>query len=242
VAFLIVVGGLGGLFVHSFKPALYEATAQFSIGIDYASTGPLSQYDQDLAINAAGHLFGSDQLLLQIVDQAGKEGLKTTLNDLKNQIALDRQFSSWNIRVRDPDPDVARRIATIWIVQGEALLQQSYQSAVQAYRLERYIQSQENCLEKYGASEPSDQLCGGAYFTDVQANLRDAGIALHKEKAASLGLFAGLTFGPFNPPEVSPQPVTLGRSQYVLLGGLLGLLLGIGLIEMGAPMFGGMRS
>ncbi len=242
VALLIVVGGLGGLLVHSFHPPLYEARAQFSVAIDYVSTGSLTQYEEDLAINSAGHIFNSTAVLQNVVNQANKEGIPISLEELAKQISLERQFSTWNLRVRNPDTEMAKRIATIWIDQGQNTLLQSYQHAVQAHQLELYIQSQESCLEKAGASEPSYALCSGANFTDIQNNLLAAGAALYAEKQASWGLFYGLTLGPFNPPEVSARPVTSDRNQYVFLGSLLGLLLAIAFLELSPYPYRRMKS
>jgi hypothetical protein len=242
VALLIVVGGLGGWFVYSFTPPLYEATAQFSIAIDFVSTGPLTQYEEDLAINTAGNIFISTEVLQRVVEQAGKESMQINLPDLKKQIFIERKFSVWNLRVRDPDPKNAERLALIWMNQGESILRQSYQHAIEAYRLERYLQSQESCIEKFAANGPSYVPCDSAHFADIQKNIHEASVALFTERQAGRGLFAGLTLGPFNPPEVSQKPLSTGLNQYVFLGGLLGLLVSISFIELGAFKIRGMKT
>lgn len=235
-ALLMILGGLTGLLVHSFRPALYESTAQFSVAIDYVSTGPLTQYDEDLAINTAGHLFGSLDVLQAVVDQANAEGIATNLTELRSRAVLERNFSIWNIRVRNPDPHNAKRLTAIWMNVGQSFLEEGYQHAIQAQLLERYIQSQANCLERLGANQPINEPCSSATFAGIQANLKAAGDALNQERMASQGLFSGLTLGPFNPPNTSPQLVTFGRGQFVFLGGLLGLILGLAAIEIGMPI------
>ena len=241
-AALMVLGGLVGLMAHSIKPTLYESTAQFSIAVDFVSTGPMTQYDEDLAINTAGNIFISTEVLQIVTNQAGSEGINKSLEDLRAQISIERKFSLWTLRVRDEDPQVAFRLAQIWMEQGQALLLESYQHAVQADMLDRYIQSQTYCFERLGANQPIDGPCNSANFTTIQANLRDAGAALYQERTASRGLFAGLTLGPFNPPEAAAQPVTFGRSQFVFLGGMLGLIIGILVIEIGVPWYRRMKS
>jgi hypothetical protein len=237
IALFIVIGGLGGLVVHSMNPPVYEARAQFSIAIDFVSTGPLTQYEEDLAINTAGHIFDSTEVLQRVVDQAEVEGIAINLEDLRSQTTLERKFSVWSLRVRDADVKVAERLAAIWLNQGEAILLQGYHHAIQAYTIERYIQSQEDCLANIGVSEPSFGICNKLHFTDIQKNLRDAGRALFEERQASRGIFTGLTLGPFNLLGASSEPVTAGRNQYVFLGGGMSLLLSIILIEWGIPKF-----
>jgi hypothetical protein len=235
IVIFIVAGGLLGWLANLANLPLYEAKAQFSISIDFVSTGPLSQYEEDLAINTAGNLFVSTEVLQHVVDQANQEGIKTSLADFQKQITFERQFSMWTLRVRDPNPLKAERLATIWSEFGESVLNQGYQHAIQADYLERYIQFQEYCIKNLGAREPSQELCNNAIFTEVQANLRDAGTALYNERQASRGLFSGLTLGPFNPVEVSSMPVAFDRNQYVFLGSLLGFLFAIVWIELVIP-------
>jgi hypothetical protein len=234
IAVVVVAGGLTGLLFNALRPAVYEATAQFSIAIDYVSTGPLTQYSEDLAINTAGNLFRSTEVLERVVSAAASEGVERSLGDFKAQTALERKFSVWTMRVRDQDPKTAELLARLWLQEGEAALQQSYQHALQAYVLERYIQSQEICLAKVGSGEPLQESCTTARFVEIQENIRDAGLMLFKERQASRGLFAGLTLGPFNPPVLPERPVLYGRNQSVLVGAMLGLLLGIALVETGA--------
>lgn len=234
LAALIVLGGLGGLLAHSFNPPLYEATAEFSIAIDYVSTGPMTQYAEDLAINTAGHIFDSKDTLQILVDQANREGITINLAGIYDKVRLERRFSIWTLRVRDPDPSVAARIAEIWLREGGALLRQRYQHALQAQQLERYLQSQESYLAKLAARELFFEPGNAARFADIQGNLKEAGAALFQERLASQGMFAGLTLGPVNAPEVSSRPVTLNRNLYVALGGLLGMVVGIVLVELAA--------
>lgn len=233
VAALMVFGGLGGWLFSLLKPAQYEAAAQFSVSVDFVSTGPLTQYEEDLAINTAGHVFDSSDLLKSVVAQANSEGIPVTLDVLLDQFTLERKFSLWTLRVRNTDPAVAERLAQIWLEKGQTVLLQSYEHAIQAYALEQYIRRQENCLVEVSASEPSLTTAQCPAFAEIQKNLRQAAEALYQEKLASRSLYTGITIGPFNPPVVSQKPVEGGRNQSVLLGALLGFAASIAWIEFG---------
>lgn len=233
IAVLMIAGGLGGLLLSVFRPAVYEATADFSVAIDYASTGPLTQYDEDLAINTAGNLFLSGEVLERVIQQANDEGLPLQRSDLGEKFFLERRFSVWTVRTRDAQPQAALRLAEIWMATGEMVLRDGYQHALQAAALEGYLRGQENCLEKLGAGAPQPEPCNSTTFAQVQQNLSAAGAALYQERQASRGLFSGLLLGQFNAPEVASEPVAAGRGQFVFLGALIGLLTGIVLMEPG---------
>lgn len=231
ITLAMIAGGLAGWLLNGFTPPVYEATAQFSIGIDFVRTGPITQYDEDVAVNRAGNLFFTREVLEQVVQQASAEGIETNLVDLYKQISIERRFSLWYLRVRDADPAVAERLAAIWLQTGEALLRDSYQHAVQAYLIERYLQAQEACISHAGSGDAALGPCGSAGTLQVQQNLQDALAALVTEKEASRGLFSALTIGPFDLPSVSDYPLRTGRAGAILVGCLLGLAVGAAYLE-----------
>lgn len=239
IVLLIVAGGLFGWLAFRANPPLYEASAQFSVGIDFIRTGPLTQYEEDVAINTVGEILTSRKkegdVLPQVVEKAGAENIHTSVIELLKNSTVERKLNVWDLRVRNVDAKTAERIATIWMEQGQSVIQESYQHALQASALERYTQSLESCLAKVAASEPAYGLCDRAHFAEIQKDLQAAGASLYEEKLASRGLFDGLTLGPVDPPVLSQRPVTYGRNQYILFGGLLGMLAGIAVIELGFP-------
>lgn len=231
---LTLVGGVLGLFFHRLNPPVYEATGRFSASIDYVLTGPLTQFEEDTALNMIGGLIGSQPVLDAVVEQATAEGYAITATDLRRMAVIERQLNTWDLRVRHTDPVFAGRIASIWVEEGQAILLDSYEHALQADSLNRYLRSLENCLAVAAASEPSHALCSQARFSEIQADLAEAGAALYQERIASRGLFVGLTIGPADAAVIGERPVLYGQNQLVLAGGLLGMLLGVGLVELGS--------
>jgi hypothetical protein len=134
------------------------------------------------------------------------------------------------LRVQHSDITLAEQVANIWVEVGWATLNEAYQHAVQAERLDRYLRGLETCLEKAVVTEPTQVVCGTLRFDEVQRSLAEAGRALAIERTASQGLFAGLRLGAVEAPVVSPHPVRYGLGQVVLAGSLIGLLLGIVLL------------
>lgn len=230
---LTLVGGLLGLVFQRLNPPVYEATGRFSASIDYVLTGPLTQFEEDTALNKIGELISSKPVLDAVVEQASAEGLAVTWTDLHEMATIERRIDTWDLRIRHTDPAFAGRIANIWIEQGQAILLDSYQHALQTDSLNRYLRTLESCLAVTAASEPSHALCSRYRFSEIQADLAEAGQALYQERLASRGLFAALTIGPADAAVVGETPVLYRQNQLVLAGGLLGMLLGIGLVQFG---------
>jgi hypothetical protein len=235
VFLLTVIGGAAGLLFHRFNPSVYEAVGRFTASIDFVATGPLTQFEEDVALNAVQDVVFSSDVINKVAVQAQAEGIDVRADDLYRIAVIERKVNVWILRVRHSDPAVAKQIAQIWVTQGHAVLLESYAHAVQAQLLSRYVQALENCLSSSAASEPSHGLCNQHRFDEIQADLRDAGQALIEERKASRNLFAGLTIGSVDQAVVSSSPVLYGRSPLVLAGSLLGFILGVLLNQFGLP-------
>ncbi len=232
---LAAVGGFAGWLAHRAQPPVYEAVGHFSTTIDYVATGPMTQFEEDTAINVVGDVINSVNVVQAVVDQAAAEGIQTSVVDLKKAAVLERRVNVWDLRVRNADPRVAERLANLWVEQGQKVLLEAYQHALQADRWDRYLQSLENCLAKAASSEPGSGQCSKGRFAEIQGDLQSAGSQYAQERIASLGLFSGLVIGPVDRALATPGPVIFQRSQMVLAGCFIGLLLGIGLLQLGIP-------
>ncbi|MBE0696353.1 MAG: hypothetical protein IH586_05470 [Anaerolineaceae bacterium] len=232
---LIFLGGMVGVFIHQLRPPVYEAIGHFTATIDYVATGPLTQYDEDVALNAVGNVILSRLVLDRLVIKAKAEGIIIDRPGLIKMAVLERRFTTWDLRVRSTDLQTAEQITNLWVEEGQAQLLESYQHTIQAEQISTYIQSMESCLGKSVTGEPSTALCTRYRFADIQDDLQKAGKALAQERKAALGLFSGLRIGPAGSVSISKSPVAYGRNQLVLAGGLIGLLVGFWLLNLGVP-------
>ena len=230
---LVVAGGLVGLLVHSLRPPVYEAVARFPASIDFVSAGPLTEREEDLALNAIHDLVISDAVVDKVVETAAAQGISTSKAELKQSALLERRVNVWTLRLRDTDSQRAERLAGLWAEQAQADLLDGYENALAAARLSTTMRSLESCLERAVVGEPSGVHCSSARFSEIQADLREAGAAYTQAKHASRGLSPTLVLGPMDPAVLSPRPVIFERSQVVLAGGLLGLLAGVWLVQSG---------
>jgi hypothetical protein len=242
VSLFCVIGGLAGLLISALRPPVYEAVVHFSASIDYTSTGPLTQYEEDMAINVVGDIIYSIDVKNEVLDRAQAEGLTVTLRQLNEDAYIERRVTDYNLRVRHADPAVAHRVAELWAGAGYSALMESYRHSIQAEYLNRYILTLTNCLSRSVGSEPAHGLCANYRLVEIQEDIQAAGQALFEERKASRGLFAGVTIGPAAQAVLNHRPIQFDRNQLVLFGGLIGLLLGIVLVETGLPARLGRRS
>lgn len=235
VALLIVAGGLVGLLIYSLRAPVYEAIASISSSIDYVATGPMSQLEEDVALNGVGDMIISRKTINLVVETARAKGITTSVEELKQTSVLERRVNVWVLRVRGTDPQRAAQLANIWIDQGEEALLTAYDHAVKAEHLDRYLRSLEACLSEVAVSEPSGGLCEKIRFTDLQDDLAKTGKLLVQERQGSRTIFPGLRIGTVEHAAVPSKPVLYGRNQTVLAGALIGFLLSIWLVQLGIP-------
>lgn len=232
---LTFLGGIAGFLIHQARPPVYEAVGHFSASIDYVATGPLTQYDEDVALNQVGNILTSGLVINKVIMQMETEGIHVDSAGLSRMAVVERRMTVWDVRIRNTDAKLAEHIARVWVEEGQTLLLDSYQHALQAELINNQIKTLENCLGKSVSSEPSSPLCTRYRFVDIQGDLEKAGEALYQERKASNGLFSGLVIGPETLPVLPSEPVMRGRNQLVLAGSVIGLLMGIFLFSLGLP-------
>jgi hypothetical protein len=235
VFLLVIVGGGIGWLVTLARPPLYEAAGRFSANIDYVITGPLTQFEEDTALNGVGDVLYSNDVVQKVVDLAAAEGIHTSLVELKGLAVLERRFNVWDLRVRNTDPRAAEGLTNLWVEQGQAALLEGYQHAIRADHLNRYLVSLESCLSKIASSEPAAGQCSKSQFAQIQAEIQETGKALYQERLASRGLFAGVLIGPVDRSAAPAKVVIYNRNQVILAGCLIGFLLGVILVQVGVP-------
>ncbi len=168
---LAVTGGLVGFLFHQARPPVYESVGRLTGGIDYVSTGPLTQYDEDVALNTVGNILYSGVVFDRVVEKARLEGISLDRAGFMKMATMERKFTTWDLRVRSTDAHLAFRLANLWVEEGQVVIEEGYRHAVQADQLNRYIKTLENCLGRSVSSEPSGGLCVHTRFEEIQADL-----------------------------------------------------------------------
>lgn len=230
VAVLMILGGAGGVLVHQLRAPRYEARIEFTFAIDFARTGLLTDVEEDQALEAAGDILTSAEVLEQVAAQAALPAA-----ELQQSVTRERTASTWRIRFQRADPQEAARIANLW---GEAALQalsDSYRNAITVEGLSRYLDSLESCIAVSTAVEPVQPLCSYQNLADLQQRIEEAGQELHAAKIASRGMMPGLGFQWTEKAFVPERPILYGRGSLVLAGALIGLVAAVWLQQIRQP-------
>jgi hypothetical protein len=206
---------------------VYEAGFSILTGIDQATVGELTQFEEDTMMQAVGEILYAPSTMQKVAQEAGKNGIAVDAAGLSASSSLERKLSTWQVRVRNRDPKTAEKLAGIWLDIGYADLSRAYAHAILADGLARYLDSLESCLAHAVTSEPSGGLCGFRGLAEVEAEMSKTGARLAQERLSSRGLSSGLLVDQAEKDAFPARAVNFNSNQMVLAGGLIGLIAGV---------------
>jgi len=235
IVITILVSAIVGWVVHLFIPPLYEARASFSISIDYAHTGRLSDIEQDQVLGIVGDIISSPEVYKQVVENAMFEKINIDFSSLENSFFLERQFYIWTMRVRHNDPKVAHRLTEFWVLNAEDVLGSAMQHAVTADALTQRAAIMVSC-NQIVVYEPSPAYCNLGNLEQINSQIKEITLAIHEEQIASKGLLSGVSFIVSEKPQIPSRPVAYGSNQFILVAVFLGFFLAWWGLSIGLPV------
>jgi capsular polysaccharide biosynthesis protein len=120
VALATFLGGAFGYIFYLLQPPQYEATATYIVTINldrFPFQGvreDLIQYNEDMAEGTAQDALLSREVLDNVVTQLNSEGIFLTYNDLVKNSTIERKLDVWELRYRNQDPIIAKKIVDAW--------------------------------------------------------------------------------------------------------------------------------
>jgi hypothetical protein len=217
--------------VNQLYPTQYESGFGVQVGIDFVSSGELTQYEEDVAFEFAGQILYKPALRQRVVAAANAEGMDIDAAWLRDHSTVERRLGTWRVRLRAESPAQAERLAEIWRGFGVEELNLAREHALAADGLRKRQLSLEECLARAAAAEPSQGLCVPQDLKELQARLAEAGALISQERALSQGLSSAVLFGEF-PTQPEPARVAIyGRAEQAVAGGLIGLVLGVWAVQ-----------
>ena len=228
---LMIIGGLAGWVLHLFNPPIYEASAVITINMDFDER-QLTQYEEDYAFTAAGAIITSSNVLNPVIADAQSKGYALDPTKIADRFYLERKQSVWELRVRDPDPQVAADLANSWAQSANYRLTAVLGHAVQAEQLQVQVDDLKNCLAGASAQAAPTKLdCKALSQEQVQSMLHDVGAELVKQKNASLGIISIMSFSLTDLAGVPGSPAEDGQAGLVLAGAFIGFIVSLWLIN-----------
>ncbi|MEA5079005.1 MAG: hypothetical protein VB013_10590 [Anaerolineaceae bacterium] len=231
VVVLMILGGGIGLFFTTLRPAVYESTASISTAIDYAFVSRLDDWEEDQIFQAVGDVILSSSVLEQVSNDASAAGLTLSKQEIAANFSADRQDTRWVLRVRNSDPQTAQKFSQIWSQNAIATLSDLRKNAVTSVAVQSSLNSLVNCLQDKVVADASSALCPEKDLTEVKKEIDAiANDPKFQEVWNSLAL-SHTSFELTGEATLPTSPVLFGRNISVLAGALIGLLLGVGLVN-----------
>jgi len=235
LAAVIVAGGIAGWIVFMLRPPLYEAKAAVTATIDLTRSGPLTETEEDMAVNMIDEIILSPQVYEPVLARAQERQIFLDWPTLFSISRVERYGESFELRIRHTDPETAAGLANLWIEETHNQLIQASLHAQQADHLRRYLISLETCLQTSTVETDPAFPCSLQAGSSIQDEIASVSPQLAAEISASLGLWPAVTIGPAEPAQIPDRPTVRGLNSLVLAGGLTGFLLGIWIIGADLP-------
>jgi hypothetical protein len=229
----MLLGALVGWIIFTVRTPVYQAEGEISIGIDFTHTGTLSDVEEDQLIGIVGDVISSPLVLQSVVEKAGGEGINVNLDTFKTNSFSDRRQYKWVMGVRDQDPQVARRLATLWTQTAYNVLIDAHFHSIQASSLQRYLDSLESCLQRAASTVPFYGRCSRSNLENILEELGSVGAIVVKEIRDSHGILSPTTISLASLPKTPTTPIYNARGGLILSGALTGFILGVVVISSG---------
>jgi len=214
---LTSLGGIAGWALHFTRPPLYEATAVITANMNFQKA-KLSLHDEDYAFNAAGAIATSTDVKDQIIAAIPVGGFPLDINQLSDQMTLERKQSIWELHIRNRDPQTASTLANLWAENAIRAMNTALGHAVLADQ----IQSQIDTLI-------SKQLPSGSpvLSPEDQTALQNLTDKLAQEQKLSLGVISIMKFTLSEQAAIPEKPVLYSLADLVLAGACIGFIISL---------------
>jgi hypothetical protein len=230
VAVCILLGALIGGFLSLFLTPIYEAKALVTTNMELRIDGTITEIMLDAQVNHIGELVFHPDVVSRLIDTEATQGNALTLEDLKQKTGVERQLMNTVIKVKDPDPQMAARIASEWAEILYDRLTEAYPHAVRLSEAKLQYEALSTCFSD--ALKPPEVLCLSLTPEALSKELERLNAIILEESPQSLGLTLAVNVSQYQPAAVPAEPLNFQRGTLILGGAGVGLIVGIFLNEI----------
>jgi uncharacterized protein involved in exopolysaccharide biosynthesis len=221
IVLITVLGGISGWTFHFINPPMYEATSFITVNMDFQKR-QLTQYEEDYAFEATGAIGSSDEVENQIITEAKIRGLSVEINQLKQQMFIERKQSVWELHVRNRNPGIAAELANIWAKKFYGALNVALGHAIRADQIQNQI----------GAIDSSLSVSGSPVLNpEAQTTLKNLSDELIQEQQSSLGVISIMKFAQTGSAIAPQSPVLYRLANLVLAGACIGFVVSLWVVS-----------
>ena len=225
VAVGIILGALIGGVLSLFFTPIYEAKALVSTNMELRVDGTLTEIMLDAQINHIGELVFYPEVVSRLIEMEAAQGNELTLEDLKQKTSVERQLMNTIIKVKDPDPQLAARIASEWAEILYNRLNEAYLHAVRLSEAKLQYEALSACFSD--ALKVPKTFCLSLTPDELSKELKRLNAIILEESPKSLGLTLALNVSQYQPAAVPVDPLNYQRGTLILSGAGVGLIIGI---------------
>lgn len=238
----VILGGVLGLILHAFLPTLYEAQSMLIASMNFPPSEYYSQFEEDYAFNVAAAHISPVAISGTLLPALQSRGFDLQYAEFIHQASIERKQSVWALRFQSPDRDLASSVVELWAAHAYEKLSSLLAHSLEAQSHYRQLIFLNACYRYALIADPARPILPPAY--QGVCNNSSAG-KIHFEQIAIMRLFAEelrLSRG-MNPyfvvdiPDstaIQVYPTAYNRNLMVLACGLIGFVVGIWLINLGA--------
>ena len=226
-ALSMVMGGLCALLVTRFIPPVYEASASFSVTIDYTRTGALSDVQEDQAMRGIGYVITSDEVIESVINEVKLHQSEYSITQFGKDSSLDREEFQWTLRYRSSNPALAEKVAIIWADTSNSVIQEGLIHSQIVDSVTEVLWGLEDCLERSTGKFGTVDLCGLGGSQDIVNEITQLSQLIHEEKTQTRGLFAPLTVQMVQQPRYPDSPVRHQKNLLTAVGIMAGLIMSV---------------
>jgi hypothetical protein len=222
---VIVVGGFLGLGASYLRPRVYEASSFLQVTVDWNRVNMPDSVTQHQALDRVRVLLLADDTLSEALAMAGSEDAELPdLADLRDSIRLAQTPSGFELLVYDFDPQLAATLANAWATVGVEELSDAILHAIRAadYQDQLYEASCELIPAPEGQQKAIVWSCESSPNNGDTAELP---FLILEETKKSKGILPAFSFSITRNAVPSLDPLSWGRSIYILAGFILAALL-----------------
>jgi uncharacterized protein involved in exopolysaccharide biosynthesis len=221
IILMTVLGGLAGWSFHFFNPPVYEATSLVTVNMDFQKR-ELTQYEEDYAFDSAGGISMGDDVENRVVAEAKIRGLSIELNQLKQQMFIERKQSLFELHIRNQDPQIAAQLANIWAEKFYEALNEALGHAIRADQIQAQIDAINGNLPATGSPVLSPE---------AQTTLKTLSDELLQEQQSSQGIISIMKFAITGSASVPSKPVLNYLASLVLAGASIGFIVSLWVVN-----------
>ena len=225
IVLCMIIGGLVGLMISSFRSPIYETRAVIAVTIDYTRTGALSDIQEDQAMRGLGSVIDSDEVIQKVILQAQQAGYQLEEKTVQESFSLEREDFRWFLRVRDSDAGRAAGLANIWAQTALDTLDQGMEHALIASHLQQYLDSLEFCMQRQAGLGANVNTCEQYDYDYLLAEIQSTANEIQHQNQMSYGLMPALGFFLAESAPLNEGAVQGTQGVLVIAGSAIGFIL-----------------